>query len=263
MKNLNQKNKHITLYGLHTVRAALLNRNRQFLQIFATEKTSKLMPQKIIQNKNIKVEIKTTQQIELHLEKTQPNKNQLGNKPIHQGIIAIVKPLPQITLKNLIDKIKNKKTATIVILDQVSDPANIGAILRSTYVFGADALIITTKNAPDETASLAKSASGALDKIPLLREVNLKRCMELLKKEGFWCLGFKGDAKMQLKNYSPAPKCAIIMGSEGKGMRELTEKNCDILMSIKTVTTDETIDSLNVSTATAVALYAITNKANS
>ena len=113
--------------------------------------------------------------------------------------------------------------------------------MRSAHLFGANAVIATDKNSPDETGILAKSASGALDKIPYIRVNNLKRCIDTLKHDGFWTVGFDGDSDMDLMDYKPSNKTAIIMGSEGDGMRRLTKESCDDIVYINTPNNDEVI----------------------
>ena len=156
------------------------------------------------------------------------------------------------------DKDYNKFSAsTIVILDGVTDPHNIGAILRSMAAFDSQALIVTDKNAPSETAAMAKAASGALDIVPLIRITNLARALEQLKQAGFWIVGMEGTAEKSLRELDIPKKIAIVMGSEGEGMRRLTLQSCDFLAKLPI---SPKMESLNVSNAAAIALYELSYK---
>ena len=155
-------------------------------------------------------------------------------------------------IEDLICDTKKLEKALVVILDQVSDPHNVGAILRSAAAFGAMAVIVPDANAPEETGTLAKSASGALEVIPLIRVANLSRAMEMLKKADFWCVGMDGYAKKEMGEDRLPQKCALVMGSEGEGMRRLTAENCDYMVKLPIA---RTVESLNVSNACTIALY--------
>ena len=253
MKNNKPSNKDLWLYGIHPVVSAVLNPNRQILEIITCDETFSELDYKvqktITDNKtNIKI-----------FDKKDLNKvasDYCNESSVHQGILARVKPLENQAVEDILGADKS----IVVILDQITDPHNIGAIMRSAYLFGANAVIATDKNSPDETGILAKSASGALDKIPYIRVNNLKRCIDILKDDGFWTVGFDGDSDMDLSEYKPSNKTAIIMGSEGGGMRRLTKESCDDIVYINTPNNDNVIDSLNVSNATAIALFDIQGK---
>jgi 23S rRNA (guanosine2251-2'-O)-methyltransferase len=137
-------------------------------------------------------------------------------------------------------------------LDQVSDPHNVGAILRSAAVFGAKALILTDRNAPSESGVLAKSASGALEIVPLIRVTNLAHTIKDLKDIGFWCVGFAETGTTTLDQIDLKGKIALVMGAEGDGMRRLTKDLCDFTVSLPTAAS---FSALNVSNAAAIALY--------
>ena len=229
-------NGNLWLYGHHAVVAALQNPNREKIQLKMTKES--VLPDKIIGKTN--AGIVSRQEID----------SLTGQNAVHQGLALQVKPLPQKTLDEVLQKIPDK--AVILILDQVTDPHNIGAILRSAAAFDAVAVVIPDAGAPEESAVLAKSACGALEIVPLVRVTNLARAMQQLKDEGFWCLGLDGYAKEYISDKKLPARTAFVLGSEGEGMRRLTAEKCDY--TIKLPMSDR-MESLNVSNAAAVALY--------
>jgi 23S rRNA (guanosine2251-2'-O)-methyltransferase len=169
---------------------------------------------------------------------------------VHQGIAVQVTPLPAM----MIDELENDPSPNqcVVVLDQVSDPHNVGAILRSAAVFGAKALILTDRNAPTESGVLAKSGSGALEIVPIIRVTNLAHALKDLKDIGFWCVGFAETGDKTLDQIDLKGKIALVMGAEGDGMRRLTKDLCDFTVSLPTASS---FSALNVSNAAAIALY--------
>lgn len=176
----------------------------------------------------------------------------LPNGAVHQGIALSAEPLPMLDVSDLIDAAEGKENAVIMVLDQVTDPHNVGAVLRSAAAFGAVGLIVPDRHAPDETGTLAKSASGALERLPLVRVTNLVRALEDLKKANFWIAGLAGEAKQTLAEAKLSGRVALVMGSEGEGLRRLTREHCDHLVKLPQT---DLVESLNVSNAAAVALY--------
>ena len=231
-----KSNSALWLYGHHVVVAALQNPNREKILLKMTKES--VLPEKIVGRTN--AQIVSRQEID----------SLSGQNAVHQGLALQVKPLPPKTLDEILENIPNK--AVILILDQVTDPHNIGAILRSAAAFDASAVIIPDACAPEESAVLAKSACGALEIVPLVRVTNLVRTMQQLKNAGFWCLGLDGYAKEYISDKKLPARTAFILGSEGDGMRRLTAENCDY--TIKLPISDR-MESLNVSNAAAVALY--------
>jgi len=172
---------------------------------------------------------------------------------VHQGIAAAADPLPQRDLADIIDAIGARPAPhLVVVLDQVSDPHNVGAILRSAAAFSALAVVMPEHGAPPVTGVLAKAASGALETVPLVRAGNLARALERLKAAQFWCVGLEASSDQDLAGLALPPRVALVLGAEGAGLRRLTRERCDFLARLATRPPGA---SLNVSTAAALALY--------
>ena len=225
------------LYGYHAVTAALQNPQRKIYRLLLSKETAAELPQKLLP---AELNYETTSRTEFE--------QLLPKGAVHQGIAALVSPLPAVFEEDL----PEKENSVIVILDQVTDPHNVGAVMRSAAAFDADAVIITERNAPEATGALAKSASGALELIPLITVSNLARTMQTLKDRGYWCVGMDGSAEKTLRDAALPRKIALIMGSEGYGLRRLTAQNCDFMVKLPI---SERVESLNVSNAAAIALY--------
>ena len=176
----------------------------------------------------------------------------LGRDAVHQGIAARVSPLPEHHIDEVGDLVGDRPMAVVLILDQVTDPHNVGAILGSAAAFGAIAVVLTERHAAPETGILAKAASGALEHTPLIRVTNLARAMEDLKQSGFWCVGLAAEAERTLAENKLTGRVALCLGAEGPGLRRLTREHCDLLAKLPTA---GPIDHLNVSNAAAVSLY--------
>ncbi len=177
----------------------------------------------------------------------------LSQEAVHQGLALLVEPLAE---RDIEDVLRHAGTISgrcvVLILDQVSDPQNLGAILRSSAAFGALAAVIAQHGAPSVTGALAKAASGALECVPLVRVVNLARTLDRMKQEGFWICGLDESAEPSLSTLDLGKRSAIVLGGEGRGMRRLVRERCDYLARLPTRSAQTT---LNLSNAAAVALY--------
>lgn len=170
----------------------------------------------------------------------------------HQGLVAEVDPLEDVWLGELLDRGAEDRRPLIV-LDQVTDPHNLGAILRSAAAFDALGLVTQDRHAPPESGTVARAASGALETVPWCRVVNLARALEEIAEAGFWRIGLTGKAGQTLEQAMGPQKVALVLGAEGEGMRQNTEAHCDELAKLPI---SPRVESLNVSNAAAIALYA-------
>jgi 23S rRNA (guanosine2251-2'-O)-methyltransferase len=176
----------------------------------------------------------------------------LGRDVAHQGAALLADLLTPPSLQSVLEK-----SGPIIVLDQVTDPRNIGAIMRSAAAFGATAVITQDRNAPEETGALAKAASGALETLPLLRAVNIARTIIALKAANVWCVGLDAAGKPLSGPTFADRRVALVLGAEGEGLRRLTRETCD---EIAGLTIKRGVESLNVSAAAAVALYELTRR---
>jgi 23S rRNA (guanosine2251-2'-O)-methyltransferase len=170
----------------------------------------------------------------------------------HQGLVAEVDPLEEIWLGDLLMEGRDDRRP-LVVLDQVTDPHNVGAVLRSAAAFDALGIVTQDRHAPPESGALARAASGALETVPWVRVVNLARALDEIAEAGFWRIGLTGHADQTLAQVMGEAKVAIVLGAEGEGMRQNTEAHCDQLAKLPI---SPKVESLNVSNAAAIALYA-------
>ena len=227
----------IWLYGIHAVSAALANPERRLRRLVATAEAAKSLPPS-------KIPVESMDRADID--------RLLAPGSVHQGVALLVEPLPVTTMEDIIRSAEMAPSALVMVLDQVTDPHNVGAILRSAAAFGALAVIAPDRHAPDETGTLAKSASGALERMPLVRVTNVVRALEDLKKGGFWTAGLAADAPKTLAEAKLSGKVVLVLGAEGEGMRRLTREHCDHLVRLPMC---GEMESLNVSNAAAIALY--------
>jgi 23S rRNA (guanosine2251-2'-O)-methyltransferase len=178
--------------------------------------------------------------------------DRLTDRAVHQGLVLACDPLAPPRLEHLVGRLE-QGPALLLVLDRVTDPHNVGAILRSAAVFGARGVIVTDRHAPPETGALARAASGALELVPLLRVVNLARTLAWLRAQGFACLGLDEAGAPPSDLPSWGNRLALVLGAEGEGLRRLTREGCDALLRLPA---PGPLTTLNVSCAAAVALYA-------
>ena len=175
---------------------------------------------------------------------------QLPAGAVHQGIALLVQPLPDLALEDVI--LADASSGLVMVLDQVSDGRNLGAILRSAAAFGARALVVSRDHTAPENGALAKAASGALETLPIVRAVNLARALDHLAEFGYWRYGLMAEAEERLDRAELPAKVALVLGAEGRGLRRLTRERCDHLVRLPTL---PAMASLNVAAAAALALY--------
>ena len=225
------------LWGKHAVAAALDNPDRKVLKAWATRDAATYMP--------FPRDVPVTLADVADLARLVPH-----DAP-HQGVVIEVEALEDAWLDGILNDAPER--AVLLVLDQVTDPHNVGAILRSAAAFGAIGIITQDRHSPPESGVVAKAASGALERVPWVRVVNLARALEEIAEAGFWRIGLTGDADMDLKEAFGSPRVALVLGAEGPGLRPNTREHCDALARLPI---SDAVESLNVSNAATVALYA-------
>ena len=230
----------VWLYGRHPVLAALANPDRRIERILATKDVAERHAKDFGKDFTSKVQILPRDDLA----------QRLPAGAVHQGIAILVAPLEEPQLEDLLAKCGDQ--AMVLVLDQVTDPHNGGAILRSAAACGVAGVIVTERNAPADTGVLAKSASGALEIVPLVRAVNLARTLDQLKEAGFWTYGLDERGDTPIAGLDMAGRVCIVLGAEGEGLRRLTAEKCDRLV---TIPTSQALAALNVSNAAAIASY--------
>ena len=225
------------LWGKHAVAAALDNPNRKVLKAWASREAASFM--------------QFPSDFPLVMAEAPDLGRMVPHDAPHQGVVIEVEPLEDIWLGDLLADAPER--AVLLVLDQVTDPHNVGAILRSAAAFGAIGIVTQDRHSPPESGALAKAASGALERVPWVRVVNLARALEEIAEAGFWRIGLAGDAPGELKDALGPKRVALALGAEGPGLRSNTREHCDALARLPI---SDAIESLNVSNAAAVALYA-------
>lgn len=229
----------LLIFGAHAMEAALANPARTLLKLYLTDNAENRLRPALAARK-------------VPTERVNPRDldRRLGTDTVHQGVLAEVLPLPEPDLETLAEAARDGRP--LVILDQVTDPHNVGAILRSAAVFGAAGLVMTRRHSPPLAGALAKSASGALEVVPIALVPNLARALTELQDLGLTLVGLDGEAAHRLEDSPWEARTGLVLGAEGKGLRQLTRENCDRLCRIAA---DGPLSSLNVSNAAAVALH--------
>jgi 23S rRNA (guanosine2251-2'-O)-methyltransferase len=239
------KIKQIPLTGSHTILSALNNKNRKLHYLITTAENHSKWKEKIRKLKlKLNVIIKSKEEID-----------KINNYKPHQNAILVTEPLQRLTMDEFLsnDRFKNKIPIRLIILDEVTDPQNVGAIIRSALAFKMDGLALSQRNSPQETSSLNKASSGALEKLQIIELSNMSREIKKLQRVNFSIFGLASEGKNDvyvLENETG--NVALILGSEGKGLRRLTKENVDSLIKIPI---NVESNSLNVSNAASVAMF--------
>lgn len=232
----------IYLYGRHAVLTALENPRRHLARLLLSKSFKN--PEEI-QKAHPHLKIDFISQDDLS--------HKFGKDAVHQGIALETEPLATPPLEDIIAHNQDSESSLIILLDQVTDPHNVGAITRSAAAFGAHGIVMPKhQSAPLDSAILAKTACGGVEHIPLLVVTNFARSMEQLKKGGYWCIGLDERGEHFIDKAPLKGKIALILGAEGKGLRRLTQSNCDLLTKIPT---NPAFPTLNVSNAAALSFY--------
>jgi 23S rRNA (guanosine2251-2'-O)-methyltransferase len=225
------------IWGRHAVAAALDNPERRVLKAWATREAAAFM--------------QFPQEVAVTIAEVADLARLVPHDAPHQGVVIEAEPLEEVWLGDLLAGASDR--AVLLVLDQVTDPHNVGAILRSAAAFGAVGVVTQDRHSPPESGVVAKAASGALERVPWARVVNLARALGEMGDAGFWRIGLAGDAEMELKDALGPQRVALVLGAEGPGLRPNTREHCDALARLPI---GDAIESLNVSNAAAVALYA-------
>jgi len=229
---------HVRLWGRHPVEAALQNPARNHRKLWATREGIDSLDGELPEN--FPVEYAEVTDLARLVAKDAP----------HQGLVLECEPLAD---RYLDEVAKGDADRPVVVLDQVTDPHNVGAILRSAAAFGAACIVTQDRHAPPESGVVAKSASGALERVPWVRVVNLARALDELAEAGYWRIGMAGEADATLADSMPTGAMAIVLGAEGEGLRQNIAAHCDALARLPI---SAAMESLNVSNAAAISLYA-------
>jgi 23S rRNA (guanosine2251-2'-O)-methyltransferase len=224
----------VRIYGYHAVLAALKAPRRELIRLYATAAAAeRLAPE--IAGRRVETRIASNEDIAARLPR----------EAVHQGLLLEAKPLPPLDISELPEK------GLVVVLDQITDPHNVGAILRTCAAFAVDALITTERHSPELSGALAKSASGGLEHVPICSVVNLARALEELGDKNYWRVGLDSEAPSVFGDERLTRPLALVLGAEDKGLRRLTRENCDQLARLEM---PGAIKSLNVSNACAITL---------
>lgn len=226
----------VVLYGWHPVIEALANSGRKLRRLLTTENAARRLAE-ALPSPRIAPEIVRPD----HIDRL------LGPDAVHQGFYLEADPLPGPSLETM------PQDGIILVLDQITDPHNVGAIVRSAAAFGVAAIVTTARHSPAATGVLAKSASGGLEHVPFVTVRNLAGALQTLHERGVLCVGLDEDGTVPLERVPLRRPLALVLGAEGKGLRQLTRERCDVVARLEL---PGAVKSLNVSNAAAVALYA-------
>ena len=246
------KSDHVLISGKHPVFTALKQGRRKILEIFVTENSiaelKNFLAKNSLQNFSPLIRLVDGEVIEDFVDTQQP----------HQGLLIKAARLPVQNQNSLLEELneipEGEKLPLLLLLDQISDPHNVGAIIRSAASFGVKKIIFCEHHAPQENSTIIKASAGTIEFVDLVVVTNFNSLFEKLKKIGYWCVGLAGEGKVKLSEVKDYKNIALVVGSEGDGMRDLVKKNCDLLVRIEI---DKEVESLNASVAAAIALYEI------
>ncbi|SFV19738.1 MULTISPECIES: 23S rRNA (guanosine(2251)-2'-O)-methyltransferase RlmB [Bradyrhizobium] len=225
----------VILYGWHTVTMALANPARRIRKLTLTENAARRLAEDNIETR-VAPEIVRPQEID----------RLLSPDAVHQGLLAEADPLPSPDIETL------KQEGMVLVLDQITDPHNVGAILRSAAAFAVKAIVTTARHSPEATGVLAKAASGALELVPMVTVQNLARALTALNERGFQTVGLDSEGTENLSDVALREPLALVLGAEGKGLRQLTRETCSVVARLDM---PGEIKSLNVSNAAVLSLY--------
>ncbi|HWY62995.1 MAG TPA: 23S rRNA (guanosine(2251)-2'-O)-methyltransferase RlmB [Rhizomicrobium sp.] len=228
------------LYGLHAVQAALANPRRKLGRAVLTARAAETIGEKLLAK--VRVEPADAEAIS----------RLLPAGAVHQGAALEAQPLTGLDLDEVLEQASMATRRVVLVLDQLSDPHNVGAILRTAAAFGVTAVVVQNRHAPPQSGALAKAASGALEIIPYVEVVNIARALDILAEHGFWRIALAGDGAAPLTEVIPTGDVALVLGSEGDGIRRLVREHCEAAAFIPIA---RQMESLNVSNAAAIALY--------
>ncbi|MDZ3836932.1 MAG: 23S rRNA (guanosine(2251)-2'-O)-methyltransferase RlmB [Rhodospirillales bacterium] len=241
----------IWLYGTHAVLAAVANPARRIRRLAAAEGARERLQAAAATAPLARPAVEACERRALEAL--------LPPGAVHQGMAALAAPLPELSLQDLLDRLKDDgRRVRLVVLDQATDPRNVGAVIRSAAAFSAAAVLTQDRHAPSATGALVKAAAGGLERVPLVAVVNLARALRALQEAGFCCIGLDAEAELTLAALPRADRVALVLGSEGRGLRRLVRESCDTLARIPIATDSE---SLNLSAAAAIALYELAREA--
>lgn len=243
------------LFGVHAVRAAFLNPAREIRAVYFTNLFEDDLGALYQQAQTLGLKRPEPEMIE-----RQTLDRMLPKGTVHQNIALDAAPLEDVFLPDLVNKGATRERSIIVLLDQVTDPHNMGAIMRSACAFGAEGIIVQSRHAPDLNGVVAKTASGAMEHLPVVYETNLARAITALKDSGYFALALDERGAVPIGDAPLYAKTLLVMGAEGPGLRPLIREKCDLLVKLPTF---GGFSSLNVSNAAAVALYAVATKPSS
>jgi len=244
------KKANFLIAGKHAVTEALKNPNRKVLRVFLTEESKKGLFRDTNDNnilKNIKLFYKTKKELDRLCSKDQIS---------HQGLIAEVEHLNQLNIKEYLKENENKKNITLVALEDVTDPRNIGSIIRSAASFNIDGIIVKERSFPNESKLLYKSASGCTEHINIFEVSNISSSLKYLKSQNFWVCGFDNKSNKDFTGHDWNGNHVLLFGSEGYGLKYQTLKNSDFLLKIDI---NNNVESLNISNSAAVVFHFINN----